>query len=96
MKVDYKITTWERFDIDDEHKDALLAYLKENPKASAMEILGWAFDIGDDPYVEKIDGSDEEMTPEENDGHSTIEILDHHCGEVLFHNGKNEEELFNQ
>ena len=45
----------------------LLAFLKENPKASAMEILGWAFDIGDDPYVEKIDGSDEEMTPEEND-----------------------------
>jgi hypothetical protein len=92
MKVDYKITTWERFDIDDEHKDALLAYLKENPKASAMEILDWAFDIGADPYVEKVEGSDEEMTPEENNGHSTIEVLASRWGEVLFRNGKNEEE----
>ena len=55
-----------------------------------MEIYDWAHEIGADPYVEKIEGSDEEMTPEENNGCSTIEILDHHCGEVLFHNGKNE------
>jgi hypothetical protein len=86
MKVDYKITTWERFDIDDEHEDALMAFLKENPKATAMDIFDWSLKLGVDPYVERIEGSDEEMTPEENNGYATLEVLTHHCGKVLFSN----------
>ena len=86
MKVDYKITTWERFDIDDEHKDALMAFLKENPKATAMDIFDWSSELGVDPYVERIEGSDEEMTPKENDGYSTLEISTDDFKEVLFSN----------
>jgi hypothetical protein len=36
MKIDYKITTWESFEIDDEFKDDLLQFLKETPEPTAI------------------------------------------------------------
>jgi hypothetical protein len=75
MQIDYKITTWERFEIDDEHREALESFLKDNPKADAMDIFNWACDNDIDPYVEKIDGPDELMFPEDNDNQATLEIL---------------------
>ena len=85
MFIDYKTTVWERFEIEDEHKDLLLEFLKENPKASAMDIWNWYADNGGDPYSDTI-GTSEEMSVEENGGSSTIEILLN--DKILFQNDK--------
>lgn len=87
MLIDYKTTVWERFEIEDENKDLLLAFLKENPKASASEIYDWYCDNGGDPQLETIEGAYEEMTVEQNCGASTIEVLSSD-GEMIYQNGK--------
>jgi hypothetical protein len=85
MFIDYKTTVWERFEIEDEHKDSLLEFLKENPEASAMDIWNWYSDNGGDPHCETIEGTSEEMSVEENGGSSTLEIL---CdGKTIYQNG---------
>ena len=38
IHIDQKFTIWERFSIEDENKEALESFLKENPKASGLEI----------------------------------------------------------
>lgn len=86
MRVEYKITTWESFWIEDEHKESLLAFLKENPEADAMEIYDWALELGCDSYIERIDGVDDFITPEENAGQATIEILTDDGRTTLFTN----------
>ena len=89
MRIEYKTTIWKRIDIDDEHRHGLLKYLKDNPKASASDIYDWCYDNNCDPYVEDCEGSECDMTPEDNGGHATIEISDTMGGdEVLFINGK--------
>jgi len=76
MKIEYKITTWERFEIDDEHREALESFLKDNPIADAMDIFDWACDNNIDmPRIEKLDETDELMSPKENGGQATLEIL---------------------
>jgi len=76
MKIEYKITTWERFEIDDEHREAVESFLKDNPKADAMDIFDWACDNNIAmPRIEKLDETDELMSPEENKGQATLEIL---------------------
>jgi hypothetical protein len=86
MFIDYKTTVWERFEIEDENKDLLLEFLKENPEASAMDIWNWYSDNGGDPHCETIEGTSVEMSVEENGGSSTIEILLN--DQILFENGK--------
>ena len=89
MRIEYKTTLWKRIDIDDEHRYGLLKYLKDNPKASAADIYFWCRDNNCDPCVEDCEGSEYDMTPEDNGGHATIEISDTMRGdEVLFINGK--------
>jgi hypothetical protein len=89
MFIDYKTTVWERFEIEDEHKDLLLEFLKENPKASAMDIWNWYSDNGGDPHCETIEGTSEEMSVEENGGSSTIEIVSEtfNGNEMIYQNG---------
>jgi hypothetical protein len=87
MFIDYKTTVWERFEIEDENKELLLAFLKENPNASASDIYDWYCENGGDPHCETIEGTSEEMTVEQNSGYSTIGIL-LSDGEMLFQNGK--------
>jgi hypothetical protein len=87
MKIDYKITTWERFDIEDEYRDALLAFLKENPQAKAMDIYDWYCSIGGDPYPDRVDGTEEFMTPKQNGGFATLEIFDNPNDDAIFSNG---------
>ena len=87
MFIDYKTTVWERFEIEDEHKESLLKFLKESPEASAMDIWNWYSDNGGDPYTETMEGTSEEMSVENNGGCSTIEIL--LSDQILFENWRN-------
>ena len=90
MFIDFKTTVWERFEIEDENKELLLAFLKENPYASASDIYDWYCENGGDPHVETIGGTSEEMSPEENGGSSTLEIVSEtfNGNEMIYQNGK--------
>jgi hypothetical protein len=86
IHIDYKVTTWERFSIDEEHKEALEEFLKENPEADATDIFNWAADEGlEDPYCDNIDGSEEILFPKDNGGQPTLEITIHN--QIIHHNG---------
>ena len=87
MFIDYKTTVWERFEIDDQDKDLLLEFLKENPEASAMDIYDWySTNIGGDPYCQCLDETTNEMSVGENGGNSTLEIL--LDDKIIYQNGK--------
>ena len=89
MFIDYKTTVWERFEIDDQDKDLLLEFLKENPEASAMDIYDWyCTNIGGALHCEILEGTSEEMSVEENGGSSTLEILSSDGNEMIYQNGK--------
>lgn len=74
IHIDQKITVWERFSIGTENKEELMNFLKENPKATSLEIFDWAYSIGIDPVSELIEGTDELITYEENNMEPTLEI----------------------
>jgi len=73
--IDQKITTWERFGIDDEHKDALFQFMKENSLFTSLDLYDWAYEQGYDPHMEIIEGAEETVDPYENNKQATIEIL---------------------
>jgi hypothetical protein len=73
--IDQKITTWERFGIDDEHKEALFQFMKENPSFTSLDLYDWAYEQGYDPHSEIIEGAEETVDPYENNRQATIEII---------------------
>ena len=89
MKVEYKVTCWHRFDIDDKHKDELLEFLKQNPSASGDDIYEWHYKkTGFDSMIYPVEETETEMSLKDNDGYSTIEITDvDHSDELIYQNG---------
>jgi len=73
IHIDSKITIWDRFSVDDEHKEELMEFLKQNPGASASDILEAMADqaYGHTTLVD----TGEELTPEGNGGEATVEVV---------------------
>ena len=88
MFIDFKTTVWERLEMEEEKKDSLLEFLKENPNATATDIYDWYSENGGDPYAIPIEGTSHDMLPEENSGYSTLEILSSDGNEIIYQNGK--------
>lgn len=84
MHVDFKITIWERVTFDEEHNEAVLQAIKDGKINSANDLFNFIAEISGDMNVdcEKLDGTDEQMTPEENDGQSTIEVWEQGSSDV--------------
>ena len=78
IQIDQKMTIWRRFEIEDEHKEALELFLKENPNADYDDLYNWACDIGEDPVSEYVEGSEECLEAKDNGGASTLEIMQNH------------------
>lgn len=74
IHIDQKITAWERLSLNDECKQDLLQFLKNNPFANSLDIYDWAHEQGYDPSSELLEGTQEVMSPEENDNQPTMEI----------------------
>lgn len=74
IHIDSKITIWDRFSLDDEHKEALQEFLQENPDTLASDISDWASELGIDGEHETLTDTGDEMTPDENGGEATVEI----------------------
>jgi hypothetical protein len=84
MHVDFKITTWERVEIPEGKEPMVRDLIKNGLVESASDL----FDHLDDITCEKLTDVDEQMTPEENGGCSTIEIWE--GVKNIWENGKEE------
>jgi hypothetical protein len=76
IHIDSKITIWDRFSIDDEHKDDLLEFLDGNPEATTADIIEWAEAHDISGEHDTLHDTGEDMTVEENGGNATIEVSD--------------------
>lgn len=75
MHVDFKITTWERVEFDEEHNEAVRQAVIDGKITSANELIDFLADRGDGNFTcEKLTDVDEQMTVEENGGCSTVEV----------------------
>lgn len=82
MHVDFKITTWERVYVPDGKEDEFMELLKNRSIESAFDM----FIQDENCWIERVDEADEQMTPEENGGCSTLEVYLDKCTEPVFTN----------
>lgn len=87
MNFDFKITTWERVNVSEEHEDIVLEAIKSGEISSAADVFDFLADKGDmNVETNTILETDEQMTVEENGGSSTIEVMDE--GKIIYKNGE--------
>jgi hypothetical protein len=86
IHIDQKVTTWQRISIEEEHREELEKFLKENPEADAEDIFNWAWDNDLDPYSETLDETIQLISPEENGGQPTLEITSNN--ETIYQNAE--------
>tara|TARA_R110000751_G_scaffold10975_4_gene39608 strand:+ start:1193 stop:1432 length:240 start_codon:yes stop_codon:yes gene_type:complete len=78
MHIDYKCTVWRRIHIPDDKNNR--EYILEKLKKGTEPLLT-------DAEYETLYDTSEEITPEDNDGCSTIEAYDEDRN-IIFKNGK--------
>ncbi len=86
IQIAQKITAWEEFNIEDDMEESLLSYLKDFPNSDYDDLYKWACDNGCDPESQTLEGTYESLTPEDNGGQSTLEILSHLNKKIIFKN----------
>jgi 23S rRNA G2445 N2-methylase RlmL len=72
MQFDFKVTAWERVNVDEKDEQKILQLIKEGKINSSADI----FNHCDSASFEMIAETEEQMSVEENGGSSTIEVLD--------------------
>lgn len=71
-QIDFKVTAWERVTIDDDKLEEVIAKIKSGEISTANDLV----EAYEDSYYEGVMAeTTEQMTPEENDYQSTIEVL---------------------
>lgn len=85
MHVDFKITTWERVEIPENHEGEILEAIKSGKVKTANDIFDQFPSL--DISCNKIHDVDEQMTPEENGGSSTIEVFEENGADDIWSNG---------
>ena len=81
MDFDFKVTTWKRVTVSEEHEQQVLDAIKGGSVTCANDIFG----IVSSAECKKLDDADEQMTIEDNMGASTIEVLND--SDTIFENG---------
>jgi hypothetical protein len=72
--VDFKITTWERVQIDDDKVAEVIELIKSGEINSSNDLIDYEEKDFGQLYDGVITETEEQMLPEENDGQSTIEV----------------------
>jgi hypothetical protein len=80
MEFDFKVTIWERVTVPEKDEQRVLEAIKSGKVTSAEDI----FQMGIAADCDKQHDTDEQMTPQENGGCSTIEVMED--GETIFDN----------
>ena len=76
MQIDFKITTWERVEIEDAFLEEIKSKLEDNTIYSANSLIEYCDKNNIDcTYEGVVLETDHQLTPEENNGEATIEIL---------------------
>jgi len=76
MNFDFKITTWERVNVDADQEQDVLEAIKNGTITSSSDIFDFLADKGDaNVECNTMLEVDEQMTVEENNGSSTIEVI---------------------
>lgn len=84
MYIDFKITTWERAEINhEEDKQAILEAIANKKLNSFEDFANLQLDCG----WETLTDVSENITPEENDGFATLEVFNDE-NENIHANGK--------
>lgn len=73
MHIDFKVTTWERVEIPEGKEKEVLSKIKDGSISSGNDLFDLFNDDGN-LTCDKLDDTDEPMTPEENGGSSTMEV----------------------
>jgi len=81
--VDFKITTWERIELEDSQVEQVSKLIKEGKIESASDMWSYFEDIS----CFKLPEVDEQMTVEENDMQPTVELFNTE-GETICDNTK--------
>lgn len=71
MHVDFKITTWERVYVPKGKEEEFMELIRNKE----IESAGDMFTQDENCVIERIDDVDEQMTPDENNGFSTLEVF---------------------
>jgi len=82
MYIDFKISTWERVRIDDSIKEEVLTKLRSGEISSSSDLYRFYTDdkFSFDPDI--IYETSEQLSPEENNGMSTIEVYDNNHSDI--------------
>jgi len=86
MDFDFKITAWERVNVNEEDEGKVLQAIKDGKIKSSndvYEFLGYQTKGID---CHKIDDTEEQMTLERNNGYTTIDVIDDE-GDSIWQNG---------
>lgn len=87
MEVDFKITTWERVVVPDEHKDEVISRLKDGSITTSNQLVEFVDGKGGDFEYGIIAEAEEQVSLDDNDGYTTIEAwVDK---KSVYTNGKN-------
>lgn len=87
MKFDFKITAWERVEVPEELEAAVLEKVKSGDLRTTNEIISFVEDRGGSVSWEVIPECEEYLTPQDNGGEATIEVMED--GEFLYTNSLN-------
>jgi len=86
MEFEFKVTTWERVNVSPENEEKVLQAIKDGKITSSQGV----FDLLETSDIEltcnTIDETEEQMSPNENDGQNTIEVRNDD-GNVIWGNG---------
>lgn len=72
MYVDFKITCWERVTIPEDRKEEIEGKIKDGTIETANDLVEYLDEDG--VYEGMVEETEATMTPEDNDGFSTIEM----------------------
>ena len=90
MEIHFKITTWERIKIPEGYESKVKELLEKGYITCGDDIYEWFSDNDENAYnslvCETVLDCNEQMTLEENDGESTIEVYEN--GELFYENAK--------
>jgi hypothetical protein len=87
MKIDIKITAWERVQVPEDLEEEVLAAIKSGQLNTTEEILSFCENSGLGlAEWEVLPESEEYMSLEDNNGEATIEVLD--STETIYTNKK--------
>lgn len=88
MQFDFKITTWQRVSVSKENENKVLDAIKTGELNTASDVFNFLAELGDhNVSVENLLDTETEMTLEDNQGWSTISVIDEE-GQSIFENGK--------